>query len=99
VLEENRRILAEHGFEVIGLPMPSPLVDREEDRQLPASYANFYIGNKALLVPSFSDRNDKGAAEVLEGLFPGREAVSIPCRELVYGYGGLHCVTQQEPKT
>ena len=97
-LEENHRILANAGLEVIGLPMPSPIIEKEESRRLPARYANFSIGNKAVLMPSFGDANDKKAAEILQQCFPKKEIVPIPCRELVYGYGGLHCVTQQEPK-
>ena len=97
-LEAGRLLLEQSGIDVIDLPMPSPIIDREENRRLPASYANFYIGNKAVLVPSFGDAKDREAAGALGRCFPGREIVRIPCRELVYGYGGMHCVTQQEPK-
>jgi agmatine deiminase len=79
------------------LPMPSPLWLEEESRYLPASYANFYIGNSCLLMPTFRDRNDAKAMALLKECFPGREVVSIDARDLVYGYGGFHCVTQQEP--
>ncbi|MEM2138160.1 MAG: agmatine deiminase family protein [Candidatus Anstonellaceae archaeon] len=102
--DENHKPLAEaHSvlselFETIKLPMPSPIIDPVEKRRLPASYANFYIGNKSVLLPVFGDRNDKVAIEILQSCFSGREIVPIPCRELVYGYGGIHCVTQQEPK-
>ena len=103
-LEENYRALCKSKdqegelLEVVELPMPRPIVDPEEHRRLPASYANFYIGNRAVLVPSFNDRNDAQATGILQSCFPGREIVMVPCRELVYGYGGIHCVTQQEPK-
>ena len=97
-LEKNFEALKSAGLEAVALPMPSPITDPEEKRRLPASYANFYIGNKAVLLPVFNDRNDKAAIEILEGCFAGRQVVPIPCRELVYGYGGIHCVTQQEPK-
>ncbi|WP_201798829.1 agmatine deiminase family protein [Methanomassiliicoccus luminyensis] len=84
-------------LEVLKLPMPEPIPLPEEERMLPASYANFYIGNKVVLVPVFNDPADQGALEILEGCFPGREVVPIPARDLIYGYGGFHCVTQQEP--
>lgn len=98
ILEENLRILKEHGLEVMELPMPAPIIDAEENRRLPASYANFYVGNKAVLLPVFGDENDGEAVRVLEECFPKREILPINCRELVYGYGGIHCVTQQQPK-
>jgi agmatine deiminase len=69
-----------------------------ENRRLPASYANFYIGNKCVLLPVFGDKNDKKAIETLQSCFSRREIIPIPSRELVYGYGGIHCVTQQEPQ-
>ncbi|VVB99439.1 Agmatine deiminase [uncultured archaeon] len=103
VLRENLGILENssdaqgNGFEVLKLPMPKPIVDAGENRQLPASYANFYIANKAVLLPVFGDPNDAMAAEILESVFPGRQIVSISSRELVFGYGGIHCATQQEP--
>jgi agmatine deiminase len=77
--------------------MPRPLFLEEEERNLPASYANFYIGNRVVLAPVFGDPADRAALETLSSHFPGREVVPIPARELVYGYGGVHCVTQQEP--
>jgi agmatine deiminase len=79
------------------LPMPKPLWLEEEERYLPASYANFYIGNECVLLPVFRDRNDKKAIELLARAFPERQVVPIFAAELVYGYGGIHCVTQQEP--
>ncbi len=97
-LEKNRLLLNESGFEVADLPMPSPITDPEENRRLPASYANFYIANKCVLLPAFGDKKDKEAADIMHSFFPGREIVPIMANELVYGYGGIHCVTQQEPK-
>jgi len=79
------------------LPMPRPLWLEEEQRYLPASYANFYIGNGCVLLPVFKDRNDRKAIGLLADAFPDREVVPIYAAELVYGYGGIHCVTQQEP--
>ena len=99
VLQTNFKILkAQEVFEVVALPMPTPIPLEEEERNLPASYANFYIGNKAVLVPSFDDPADAQAAAIIGKYFPDREIVSIPATDLVYGYGGFHCITQQEPK-
>jgi agmatine deiminase len=65
--------------------------------RLPASYANFFIGNSAVLVPIFDDVNDGAAVSILRSAFPGKEVVGINCEALVYGFGGIHCVTQQQP--
>jgi agmatine deiminase len=85
-------------LDVERLPMPAPLWLDEEKRWLPASYANFYVGNKVVLLPFFGDRNDAVAQSILTRCFPGRTVVPIDATDLVYGYGGIHCVTQQEPK-
>ncbi|HKW63036.1 MAG TPA: agmatine deiminase family protein [Candidatus Acidoferrum sp.] len=77
------------------LPMPAPV--SFDDFRLPASYANFYIANKLVLVPSFNDSNDRVALNSLARLFPDREVVGIPCRDLVLGLGTIHCMTQQQP--
>ena len=77
------------------LPMPAPVYF--EDFRLPASYANFYIVNKIVLVPTFNDSNDRAALNILAGLFPDREVVGIACRDLVLGLGTIHCMTQQQP--
>ena len=79
------------------LPMPAPVLF--EDFRLPASYANFYIANKIVLVPTFNDSNDRVALNILAKLFPDREVVGIACRDLVLGLGTLHCMTQQQPST
>ncbi|MFI5404684.1 MAG: agmatine deiminase family protein [Candidatus Gagatemarchaeaceae archaeon] len=101
VLAKNRAILESASdqdgrkLEVVSLPMP-----RRADSQfgrLPASYANFYIGNAVVLVPAFGCEQDEEARETLRREFPGRRIVSIDCRGLVYGLGTLHCVTQQVP--
>ncbi len=83
-------------LQVHTLPMPRPLFFR--DQRLPASYANFYIANGRVLVPTFNDPNDRRALEILAGLFPGREIVGIHAVDLVWGLGTLHCLTQQQPK-
>jgi agmatine deiminase len=77
------------------LPMPRPVWF--DGQRLPASYANFYIANKLVLVPTFNDANDRVALNTLSKLFPQREVVGIHCRDLVLGLGTLHCMTQQEP--
>ena len=84
-------------FDVVELPMPVGRIDLNEDRRLPASYGNFYIGNAAVLLPVFDDPNDGRAADILAPLFPGRRIVPIDCRLLIEEGGALHCVSQQEP--
>lgn len=82
-------------FEVIELPMPRPVIF--EGQRLPASYANFLICNKVVLVPVFNDPADKEALAILQACFPKREVVGIYARDLVWGLGTIHCLTQQEP--
>jgi agmatine deiminase len=82
-------------LEVVELPMPAPLAF--DGMRLPASYANFYVGNGVVIVPTFNDPADRVALGVLAELFPDREVVGIHCGELVWGLGTLHCMTQQEP--
>ena len=100
-LLENSRALAamvlEDGtpLKVRELPMPAR-IDREGLR-LPASYANFYIANKAVLLPVFEDARDAEAVAILRDVFPGRKIVPIDCRELIWGLGAFHCLTQQQP--
>ena len=77
------------------LPMPAPVYF--DGQRLPASYANFYIANKIVLVPTFNDANDRVALNILAELFPDREVIGICCRDLVLGLGTLHCLTQQHP--
>jgi agmatine deiminase len=77
------------------LPMPAPVYF--DGQRLPASYANFYVANKTVIVPTFNDSNDRVALHTLAGLFPDREVVGIACRDLVLGLGTLHCMTQQQP--
>ena len=77
------------------LPMPRPVWFDEQ--RLPASYANFYIANKIVLVPTFSDPADRIALNILAALFPDRDVIGIPARDLVLGLGTLHCMTQQQP--
>lgn len=95
-LAENLRILKGlDNFRIATLPMPEPVYF--DDQRLPASYANFYIANRLVLVPTFNDPNDRVALTTLAELFPGREVVGIACRDLVLGLGTVHCMTQQQP--
>jgi agmatine deiminase len=80
---------------VLELPLPSPVYFRGQ--RLPASYANFYIANRAVLVPTFNDPNDRLALNVLAQVFPGREVVGIYCGDFIWGLGAIHCATQQQP--
>jgi agmatine deiminase len=82
--------------EVIPLPMPEPVVFDEQ--RLPASYANFYIGNSVVLVPTFNDPADATALGIISELFPDRRVVGIFSKDFVLGLGTIHCSTQQEPK-
>lgn len=94
-LRENWRIVKEFPIRVRQLPMPAPLYF--EGQRLPASYANFYIANRMVLVPTFNDPNDRVALNILTECFPSRQVVGINCVELVWGLGTLHCMTQQQP--
>jgi len=100
-LQENRERLEgmrlEDGakIEVVPLPMPAPLYF--EGQRLPASYANFYIANGAVVVPTFNDPNDRVALGLLGELIADRPVVGIHAVDLVWGLGTLHCLTQQEP--
>jgi agmatine deiminase len=80
---------------IIELPMPRPV--EYEGQRLPASYANFYIGNGVVVVPIFQDKADDKALQILEGCFPGRKVVGINSRDLIWGLGSFHCLSQQEP--
>lgn len=100
-LQENRERLqgarAADGsrLEVVPLPMPRPLV--LDGQRLPASYANFYVANAAVLVPTFNDPADRLALGTLAEVFPGRPVVGIHAVDLVWGLGTLHCLSQQQP--
>jgi agmatine deiminase len=106
--DENHAILRENlerlrgtddargrALEVVPLPMPAPLLFRGQ--RLPASYANFYIANGVVLVPTFNDVHDRRVLGALAELFPGRDVIGINSTDLVWGLGTLHCLSQQEP--
>ena len=100
-LEENLALLQTmkdqdgRPLRVETLPMPAPVYF--DGQRLPASYANFYIANKIVIVPTFNDASDHIALNKLSTLFPDRQVVGIACRDLVLGLGTLHCMTQQQP--
>lgn len=83
-------------LEIVPLPMPEPVF--HQGQQLPASYANFYIANGTVLVPTFGVPQDRRALAILQELFPERRVVGIHCRALIWGLGAIHCVTQQQPR-
>lgn len=93
---ESARDAKGRKLEVVRLPMPEPVHYRGE--RLPASYANFYVANHQLLVPTFNDPKDRLALGILAELFPERAVVGIHATDLVVGLGTLHCSTQQEPE-
>lgn len=101
VLQENlsrlhaMRDADEHPLNIITLPMPDAIV--YEGQRLPASYANFYIANRVVLLPFYNCPADAQAQRILQDLFPSREVVGIDCTELVWGLGAFHCLTQQVP--
>ena len=82
-------------WNLIELPMPRPVVFRGQ--RLPASYANFYIANGCVLVPTFHDPRDRDALRILAEVFPAREVIGIHCMDFIWGLGALHCMTQQQP--
>jgi agmatine deiminase len=99
-LQENLARLREMKIDgrklnILTLPMPKKIV--REGLRLPASYANFYIANTCVLVPTFADPSDEAALSVLRKCFPGRRVIGIDCRELIWGLGTFHCLTQQQP--
>jgi len=82
-------------FTIVELPMPRPVVFRGQ--RLPASYANFYVANGVVLVPTFHDPNDRVALNLLAEVFPDREVIGVHSMDLIWGLGALHCMTQQQP--
>jgi agmatine deiminase len=101
-LKENLAALQsmknEEGEELSVLELPMPAKIARDGLRLPASYANFYIANKVVLLPVFADAHDKWAVAVLRKALPDRKIVPIDCRELIWGLGAFHCLTQQQPK-
>jgi agmatine deiminase len=82
-------------LQIVELPLPRPILFRGQ--RLPASYANFYIANGLVLVPTFNDPNDRRALNILADVFPDLEIVGIHCGDFIWGLGAIHCMTQQQP--
>ncbi|MFN4144287.1 MAG: agmatine/peptidylarginine deiminase [Runella sp.] len=101
ILKENlrelqqMRLLNDKPLNIVELPMPTPVYS--EGLRLPASYANFYISNAAVIVPTFRCTQDQKALDILEKCFPDRPVVGIDATEIIWGLGSFHCLSQQEP--
>jgi agmatine deiminase len=90
------RLLNGKQLNIVELPMPDDVI--WEDQRLPASYANFYICNKYVIVPTFrSAKKDDRALQIISGCFPGRETIGIDSTDIIWGLGSFHCLSQQEP--
>ncbi len=102
-LKENFELLKEakdqngNPFTVVPLPMPSPVVSTVNGKRLPASYANFYIGNGVVIMPTFEAPEDAEALKALESVFPNHKVIGLNAKYLVYGFGTFHCMSQQQP--
>jgi agmatine deiminase len=95
-LARLREMKIDHrAIEIVTLPMPRKIV--REGLRLPASYANFYIANSCVLCPTYSDPNDEIALSIIQKFFPKKDIIGIDCRELIWGLGAFHCLTQQQP--
>ncbi len=90
------RWTGEQPLQITPLPLPSPIVI--EGLRVPASYCNFYIANGCVLVPFFDDPADEYARQLLQSRFPDRQVIGLPARDIVWGRGAFHCLTQQEPR-
>lgn len=101
VLQENleslnkMRLINGKPLNIIELPMPAPVI--YEDQRLPASYANFYISNTAVVVPTYRDKQDQKALDILTDCFPDRNVVGVDSTDVIWGLGSWHCLSQQEP--
>jgi agmatine deiminase len=101
-LQENLKLLKKMRLEsgkqinIVELPMPSPVVF--EDMRLPASYANFYIANTYVVVPTYRDKNDDKALTILQTCFPDRKVIGLDSWDIIWGLGSFHCLSQQEPE-
>ena len=101
-LQENLKALKKMRLEngkqinIAELPMPAAVV--YDDQRLPASYANFYIGNAAVIVPTFKDKNDDKALQILSKLFTDRKVIGLDSTDIIWGLGSFHCLSQQEPE-
>ncbi len=89
------RLLNGRQLNIVELPMPDAVI--WEDQRLPASYANFYISNRFVIVPTFRSPKDETALRIIEACFPNRETIGIDSTEIIWGLGSFHCLSQQEP--
>ncbi len=102
ILKENADLLSKMKIEtgeninVVEIPMPSPIIHKGQ--RLPASYANFYICNNAVIVPTFRDNNDGKTLDILQNLFLDRKVIGIDSTDIIWGLGSFHCLSQQEPQ-
>jgi agmatine deiminase len=92
---KEMRLLNGKQLNIVELPMPDEVV--YEDQRLPASYANFYIANRSVIVPTFRSDKDEKALRIIQDCFPGREVVGIDSTDIIWGLGSFHCLSQQEP--
>ncbi|HEX8710938.1 MAG TPA: agmatine deiminase family protein, partial [Terracidiphilus sp.] len=92
---KSARTPAGKQFTIVELPMPRAIIFRNQ--RVPASYANFYLANGVVLVPTFHDRNDRVALNILAEVFPDRDVIGVHSVDLIWGLGALHCMTQQQP--
>jgi agmatine deiminase len=90
------RLINGKQLNIIELPMPEEVV--YEDQRLPASYANFYISNKYVIVPTFRSKRDDKALSIIADTFKDREVIGIDSTDIIWGLGSFHCLSQQEPK-
>jgi agmatine deiminase len=97
-LETLKKMKLENGrpMRIVELPMPAPIIYK--DQRLPASYANFYIANNYVVVPTFRDKKDDSALSILQKYFPDRKVVGLDSTDLIWGLGSFHCLSQQEPE-
>lgn len=93
---KTMRLLNGKQLNIMELPMPDAVI--HEDQRLPASYANFYIGNAAVVVPTYRSKQDDKALEILQGCFPDRKVIGIDSTDIIWGLGSFHCLSQQEPE-
>ena len=92
---QEMRLPDDRALTIVELPMPDPIY--YNDQRLPASYANFYISNLHVIVPTFRNKRDQEALDILKDCFPEREVVGIDSTDIIWGLGSFHCLSQQEP--
>lgn len=95
-LLKEMRLLDGKQLDIVELPMPAAVI--YDGQRLPASYANFYISNAAVVVPTYRDKNDQKALDILTDCFPTRKVVGIDSTDVIWGLGSWHCLSQQEPE-